>query len=298
MNKDKFMKCQLCPRNCSCDRTNGETGFCGETETVRIARAALHEWEEPFISGEKGSGTVFFSGCNLRCIFCQNREIALSNRGTSLTIKELAEVMLGLQKEGAHNINLVTAGHFAPAVVRTLLLAKEKGLTIPIVYNTSGYETVETIQCLRGLVDIYLPDFKYMDPVMAGNYSHAPDYPEVAKAAIAEMFSQTGPILCGENGLLQKGVVIRHLVLPLGVKNACEVIDYLYDTYGDTVYLSIMNQFTPVCTQDKFPQLNRRVTKREYEKVLSHAISRGVTNAFFQEGETAKESFIPDFNLG
>lgn len=301
MKTEVFMnwlkKCRICPRECVCDRMNGATGYCGETAEIRIARAALHFWEEPFISGTKGSGTVFFTGCNLKCVFCQNAEIALSQHGMEVSVPRLADIFLSLQDEGAHNINLVTAVHVVPGVREALLLAKEKGLHIPIVYNSSGYEKVETLRTLEGLVDIYLPDFKYMDETLAADFSQAPDYPKVATAAISEMFRQTGPICHGDDGMLTKGVVVRHLLLPLGVRNAKAVLDVLRETYGNDIYISIMNQFTPVRTIPEYPQLNRRVTAREYKRVLDYILDHGMENVYFQEGETARESFIPAFDL-
>lgn len=290
-------ECRICPRNCAVNRCGGKVGFCGETDQIRIARAALHFWEEPFISGEKGSGAIFFSGCNLKCIYCQNAEIALSAKGKAFSVGELAGIMLDLQEQGAHNINLVTASHVVIQVREALILARKKGLHIPVVYNSSAYESVETIRLLEGLVDIYLPDYKYMDATLAANYSHAPDYPHVAAMAIAEMFRQTGAPLYDETGMLLRGVVVRHLVLPFGVRNAKAVLDYLRETYGKMILISVMNQFTPVRKTDAYPHLNRRVTKREYENVLSYVIEHGMENVYFQEGETAKESFIPEFDL-
>lgn len=290
-------ECTLCPRNCLCKRTDGELGFCGEKETIRISRAALHFWEEPFISGKEGSGAVFFSGCNLRCIYCQNREIALGRKGKEVSVSRLAEIYLELQAQGANNINLVTGAHFISGIRESLLEAKKSGLIIPVVYNSSGYELPESLTLLEGLVDIYLPDFKYMDKEKAQAYSHAEDYPERAKAALAEMFRQVGEVQTDERGLLRKGMVVRHLLLPLGVGNAKGVVDYVYETYGDKVYFSLMNQFTPCITQEKYTELNRKVTAREYDRLLDYVMEKGITNAFIQVGDTAKESFIPDFDF-
>ncbi|MBQ7766643.1 MAG: radical SAM protein [Lachnospiraceae bacterium] len=290
--------CMLCPRNCRCDRSTGQKGYCGESSSVRIARAALHFWEEPVISGEKGSGAVFFTGCNLKCIFCQNASIAASEVGKEVSIEALAEIFLKLQTEGANNINLVTASHFVPQVARSIRMARKLGLTIPIVYNTSSYEKPETLQMLDGLVDIYLPDLKYMDSKLAKAYSKAEDYPKIAKAAIDEMYRQAGkPVYDEETGLMRKGVIVRHLVMPGAVGNAKAVIDYLYETYGDAIFISLMNQYTPMREFTEYPELNRKVTKREYEKVIQYALDLGIENAFIQEGETAQESFIPAFDL-
>ena len=290
------MKCNLCPRNCNVDREKN-VGFCKATKEVRIARADLHMWEEPCISGENGSGTVFFSFCPLKCVFCQNRQIAIGSTGMKVSIKRLAEIFLELQKKGAHNINLVTPTHYVPQIVEALKSAKQKGLFIPIVYNTGSYEKVETLRLLEGLVDIWLPDCKYYDKELAARYSNAADYFEVANAAIAEMVRQAGePIF--EDGLMKRGVIVRHMVLPGQTRDSRKIIEELYRQYGDGIYISIMNQYTPLPQMEKFPEINRRVTKGEYDKVVDYAISINVENAFIQEGETAKESFIPDFESG
>lgn len=293
---NKFTDCCLCPRNCHVDRTQGKTGYCGQTDQIRAARAALHMWEEPCISGDAGSGAVFFSGCPLGCVFCQNHSIAAGRLGKTIATERLAEIFLELQDQKAWNINLVTAGHFAPQVVRALELAKGQGLKLPIVYNTSGYEKVETLRMFEGLVDIYLPDFKYMDPELAGKYSHAKDYPQVAKLALAEMVRQTGMPEFDSRGMMKRGVIVRHLLLPGHVKNSKNVLKYLYKTYGDKIYISMMNQYTPMPAMKDDPQLSRKVTDREYERLIDYAISLGLNNGFIQEGETAKESFIPEFN--
>ena len=289
--------CSLCPRKCGADRDNGRKGYCGESNTLRVARTSLHQWEEPCITGEYGSGTVFFSGCGLKCVFCQNHNIADSQVGMEFTIEELADAFLRLQEKKAANINLVTAGHFVNSLVPVIQRAKEKGLVIPIVYNTSGYESVETLQRLKGLIDIYLPDCKFYDSDIAEKYAKAPDYFRVAGAAIEEMVAQVGePIFDEESGTLKKGVIVRHLILPGHTKDSREIIKYLYERYGNTIYISILNQYTPMNLWEEYPNLNRKVTKREYEKVLDYAISIGVEQAFFQEGETADSSFIPKFD--
>ena len=289
--------CCLCPRKCHADRTAGKTGYCGMDQTVRVARAALHMWEEPCISGSRGSGAVFFTGCNLRCCFCQNRDIAIGDSGLEITINRLAEIFLELQEKGAANINLVTPTHYTLHIIKALDLAKENGLRIPVVYNTSGYEKTETLKLLRGYIDIYLPDFKYMDGLLAAAYSNAPDYPEYAKRALEEMVGQTGPLkLDEETGMARSGVIVRHLVLPGHVRNSKAVIQYLYETYGDQIYISIMNQYTPMPQVTKDKLLGRKVTRREYEKVIDYALELGVENGFFQEGDVAEESFIPEFD--
>lgn len=317
---NKFTDCCLCPRNCHVNRTQGKTGYCGQTDQIRAARAALHMWEEPCISGDAGSGAVFFSGCTLGCVFCQNHSIAAGSVGKIISTERLAEIFLELQAQNAWNINLVTAGHFAPQVVRALELAKKQGLHLPVVYNTSGYEKVETLQMFDGLVDIYLPDFKYLSAELAGTYSHAADYPQVAKLALQEMVRQVGTaqfeivsgvnsgqitgevsvdIDYGDNDLerMLRGVVVRHLVLPGHVEESKNVIRYLYETYGDQIYISIMNQYTPMPgIESCYPELGRKITSQEYDEVVDYAIEIGVENGFIQDGETAEESFIPEFD--
>ena len=291
------MKCNLCPRACNVDRDSGKTGYCKETSQVRVARTSLHQWEEPCITGQYGSGTVFFTGCNLKCIFCQNHNIADNSVGQAFTVEELTDAFLRLQENNATNINLVTAGHFVKQVATALVLAKEKGLTIPVVYNSSGYETVESLRLLEGLVDIYLPDLKYFSPEVSKNYANAEDYFEVAQKAIAEMVRQVGaPVFEEMTGNIQKGVIIRHLVLPGHTKDSMAVLDYIWQTYGNAVYISVMSQYTPVVHQEIYTNLNRKVTKREYGKVMDYLLSLGVENAFIQEGEAAMESFIPTFD--
>lgn len=291
--------CTLCPRNCSADRKNGQRGICGQTEVLKVARAALHYWEEPCISGKEGSGTVFFSGCALHCVFCQNRNIANGTAGKQITGERLTEIFIELQEKGANNINLVTAGHFVPQVKQALTAARGQGLVIPIIYNTSSYENVDTIRSLEGFVDIYLPDFKFMSPDISDRYAHAPDYSTAAKAAIAEMVHQTGPACFAggnEEGLMQRGTIVRHLVLPDCVEDSKAILSYLNETYGDDIYISIMNQFTPMSGLEKYPEINRRITEEEYEEVVDYALSAGIENGFIQEGETAGDSFIPEFD--
>ena len=292
-------KCTLCPRMCDVSREKGEKGVCGQTNTLKVARAALHFWEEPCISGTAGSGAVFFSGCALHCVFCQNQMIANGQTGKEISIERLSEIFLELQEKGANNINLVTAGHFVPQIIKTLERSRKNGMHLPVVYNTSSYENVETLKQLDGFVDIYLPDFKYMDAELAKKYSHAPDYPLVAKAAIAEMVRQTGPAsFVGEDddNLIEKGTIVRHLALPGCMEDSKRIIRYLYETYGDTIYLSIMNQFTPLAHLNAYPELNRKITEEEYDELVDFAISLGVEHGFIQEGETAEESFIPEFD--
>ena len=294
---DEIMgECTLCPRNCHSDRINKKTGYCGMDNTVRVARAALHMWEEPCISGEKGSGAVFFTGCGLKCCFCQNREIAIGKSGLEISVDRLGEIFLELEEKGAANINLVTGAHYVPQIIGALKLARKKGMSLPVIYNSSGYEKVETLKMLEGYVDVYLPDFKYMESDLAEKFSHAADYPQTAKEAIREMVRQTGPVIINEDGYILRGTIVRHLILPGHTKNSVSVLEYLYHEYGDNIFISIMNQYTPVFKQEKYTELNRKVTKREYEKVLDAAVKLGIVNGFMQEGETAKESFIPSFD--
>ena len=289
--------CELCPRKCLAARGDGKAGFCGVVGPgVFLARAALHYWEEPCISGTRGSGTVFFSGCNLRCVYCQNHEISTMEIGKRVPVTRLSEIFLELEEKGAHNLNLVTPTHYALEIHEALRTARREGLSLPVVWNTSGYEDPETLKILEGDIDIYLTDFKYMDKDLAARFSKAPDYPSVAKAALREMVLQKPRLLTDEEGMLQEGVIVRHLLLPGHTKNAKDVIRYVYTAYGDSVLLSLMNQYTPVREIPEAPELNRRVTRREYEKVISFALDLGVTNALIQEGGTQKESFIPAFD--
>ena len=275
------MKCDLCPRKCLVDRKKGEKGICGQTENLKVARAALHFWEEPCISGDAGSGAVFFSGCPLHCVFCQNENIANGTVGKEISLERLVDIFLELQEKRANNINLVTPGHFVPQIVKALDQARKEGLTLPVVYNTSSYETVDTIKMLEGYVDIYLPDFKYMSPVLSKKYSHAPDYAEVAKAAIAEMVRQTGKAVFvngEEDNLILSGTIVRHLTLPGCMADSMQILKYLHETYGDMIYISIMNQFTPLSNLEKYPELNRRITDVEYETLVDYAIDIGIEN--------------------
>lgn len=289
--------CTLCPRRCHANRAAGQTGFCGQTAQLRAARAALHFWEEPCISGDCGSGTVFFSGCSLQCIFCQNHEIALGESGKVISVERLSQIFLELQDKGAANINLVTAGHFIPQVCRALELSKTHGLSIPIVYNTGSYEEVASLRLLEGLIDIWLPDLKYFSGDLSARYSSAPDYFQVATAAIAEMFRQTPTaVFDSKTGLMQRGIIVRHLMLPGQAADSKKILRYLHTTYGDAIYISIMNQYTPLAGVSEIPELNRKVTPEEYRRVLDFADRIGIENGFMQEDGTAAESFIPPFD--
>lgn len=287
--------CAACPRACGVDREKA-VGYCLQTNEIRVSRAAPHYWEEPCLSGERGSGTVFFVGCNLRCVYCQNREISRGRVGKTVSPDRLLEIFFELREKGVHNINLVTPTHFAVGLIPVLQKAKEMGLELPIVYNCGGYESVGTLRRLDGLVDIYLPDFKYMSKARAEKYSHAADYPEVAKKAVAEMVRQTGTPVYGEDGMMKRGTVVRHLVLPGGLLDSKSVLRYLYRTYGDKIIISIMSQYTPM-PDVPFPELARKLTEAEYDEIIRFAVDEGITNAYMQEGEAAEESFIPPFDL-
>ncbi len=348
--------CMLCHRKCGVDRLAGERGYCGQDARIYAARAALHFWEEPCISGTGGSGAVFFSGCSMRCVFCQNHDIALGTRGLEITPARLSEIFLQLQNQGAHNINLVTPTHFIPQIVSALERAKSHGLTLPIVYNTGSYETSEALQMLDGLIDVYLPDFKYWDPQIAQRYANAPHYRKYASAAIAEMYRQVGdpqfiplssipasdatahlaadgtasrnkadrtdpdaPISgqseadeasqspyaasssdgdadISESSLMTRGMIVRHLLLPGCSEDSMQILRYLHETYGNRIYISIMNQYTPVAPLSEYPELQRKVTDAEYDRVVDYCIDLGMEQAFIQDGEAAAESFIPEFN--
>jgi putative pyruvate formate lyase activating enzyme len=364
MMNDIYKNCALCPRNCCIDRVEGKRGFCGETHEIRAARAALHYWEEPCISGRKGSGAIFFTGCTMRCIFCQNHNIADGSVGRKISIERLIEIFFELKEKGANNINLVTADMFIPSIAEAIKRARDQGFDLPFLLNTSSYINVDTLKMLDGLIDIYLPDFKYMSEKRAMKYSSAPDYPGKAKLAIAEMYRQlsksektksvsigTEGICYSENngfsdsninyypenfglsdsnisyypkniyfsdkrmdhdqdnnrrnmicrftdhGIMTRGMIVRHLVMPGGTLESKLIIKYLYETYGDSIFLSIMNQYTPIQKQlEKYPELNRRVTAREYDEVINYALDLGVKNAYMQEGGAISQSFIPAFD--
>ena len=296
MEKNVLFCCNLCPRKCGANRKDGEIGFCGATDKVKIARSSLHFWEEPCISGDVGSGTVFFSHCTLKCVYCQNYNISTKNQGRFVTESELSDCFLDLQKQGALNINLVTPTHYVPQIIEALKIAKEKGLALPVLYNTSGYENPETLELLRGHVDIFLPDFKYFQGDLAKKYSGAADYPDIAKKAIAKMFDLVGKCEFDEDGIIKKGVIVRHLMLPGQENDSKKILDYLYKTYGDDIFISIMSQYTPLATLPKeFPELNTKIDMTVYDKLLDFAVDLGIENAFIQEEEAASESFIPEF---
>ncbi len=290
------MNCSLCPRECHALRESPETfGACQSPLAATVTRAAPHFWEEPCISGERGSGTVFFAGCPLQCIYCQNHQISRdTQKGKTVSATRLREIFEQLKAQGVHNINLVTPTHYVPAVAQALT----QPLGIPVVYNCGGYEKVETLKTLEGKVQIYLPDFKYMDENLAVECSHAPGYPEIAKAAILEMYRQVGPVVLDEQGIMQQGVCIRHLILPGHTKNTLEVINWVANTFPKgSVLFSLMSQYTPTPAVCHHPQLHRRITKREYEKCVDAMWEAGLTHGFVQELSSAKEEYVPPFDL-
>ena len=286
-------ECCLCPRKCKVNRNIGELGYCRASSKIKIGGYHLHLWEEPIITGEKGSGTIFFSYCNLGCIYCQNYEITESGKGEEITTERLSEIMLDLQKKGAVNINLVTPTHYIPQIKKALIIAKEEGLNIPIVYNTSCYEKIESLKLLDGLIDIYLPDFKYLDNEL-GKYSKVNNYFEYASKALEEIYKQVGKPKYDENGLLKKGIIVRHLVLPGHTEDSKRVLKYLYDKYQNKIIYSIMNQYTPI-RKLPYDNLNRRVTSKEYDELIDYAYDLGIRNCFIQDEESQSESFIPNF---
>ena len=288
-------KCNICPRKCNIDRTIYK-GYCGMDDTLVVARAALHMWEEECISGKEGSGAVFFAGCNLRCVFCQNRNISKNGAGKTITVDRLADIFCELQKKGANNINLVTPTHYTKQIMVALDIAKDKGLNIPVVYNCGGYESIDTIKELKGYVDIFLPDFKYVDKNISKKYSNCEDYFDVAKKGLAAMYEIVGNPQFDERGMMKKGVIVRHLMLPGHVKDSKSVLKYLHETYGNNIYISIMSQYTPLVDKDKYKEIARKLYPAEYKRLVDYAIDIGIVNGFVQEGDVADESFIPEFD--
>lgn len=286
--------CMLCPHKCGVNRYKS-VGVCGASNKLKVAYYSLHEWEEPVISGDKGSGTIFFSNCNMKCIYCQNKKISTGGYGKVISNKRLGEIMLELQERGVHNINLVTPTHYVPQIASVLHKIKDKELKIPVVYNTSSYENVGTIMMMKGLIDIYLADLKYYDDSLSENYSHCKNYFEIATMAIDEMYRQVGKFVLDENGMMKKGLIVRVLVLPGHVDDSKKIIEYVYKTYGDDVLISIMSQYTPA-NHCIYNNLNRKLAKEEYDEIIDYALDLGITKAFMQEGEAAEESFIPNFD--
>ena len=295
MTANPYKNCMLCPRRCKADRTL-RSGFCGMGADIMAARAGLHFYEEPFLSGTCGSGTVFFSGCSLGCVYCQNSSISSGHTGFRISEERLSEIFIEQQQRGAHNINIVTGTHFTPSIAAALKSAKEAGLSVPVIWNSSAYELPETLKMLDGLIDIWLPDFKTRSHELSARYMNAPGYPEAAEASLDYMVRSCGaPVFDSSTKLMTRGVVVRHLVIPGNTKDSKNVLRYLYKTYKDSIWISVMSQYTPL-SEMPYPELNRTVTSREYNSVISYALDLGITNALIQEGESAGESFIPVFD--
>jgi putative pyruvate formate lyase activating enzyme len=294
---ESLKSCRLCPRNCGVNRLEGNLGFCRAGKDVRIAKVSLHDWEEPCVSGGRGSGTVFFSNCNLRCVFCQNHKISEESYGKDVSIDRLVEIFLEQQERGAHNINLVTPTHYVPQIIEAVKIAKRDGLRLPILYNTNSYENVETIQSLDGTVDVYLADLKYYSDSYAQKYSGVSGYFLHAYTAIQEMSRQVGKPVFDSESMMQRGLIIRHLMLPGLLFDTKKIMDYIMDAYGDSVYVSIMNQYTPMHRAGQFPEIDKQLNKRHYESIIQYCLDSGMHNAFIQDPGTATEDYVPDFNL-
>lgn len=289
--------CKLCPRNCDVNRLEGQLGFCKSSENIKLAKVSLHPWEEPCVSGKNGSGTVFFSNCNLRCVFCQNHNISQESKGKEVSINRLSSIFLEQQKKGAHNINLVTPTQYVPQIIEALKIAKTNGLTIPILYNSNGYENIETIESLKGYIDVYLPDLKYFNDKYAIKYSCAKDYFSKASKAIEHMVAQVGKAKLDGEGLIKKGVIIRHLMLPGLLFDSKKIIDYIYATFGDDVYISLMNQYTPMFNACKYTEINKPLNPKHYDALIDYCLELGITKAFIQGEGTSTPEFTPDFDL-
>ena len=294
---DILRKCNLCPRNCFVNRLDGKLGYCNASNYIKVAKVSLHHWEEPGISGGLGSGTVFFSNCNLKCVFCQNYKISHDAFGKIISINRLSEIFLEQQRRGALNINLVTPTHYVPQIIDALKIAKYAGLNIPILYNSNGYENIETIRSLNGLIDVYLPDLKYYCDKYALRYSKAPNYFITASKVITEMVSQVGKVKLDDNGIIQKGVIIRHLMLPGLLFDSKKVIDFIHSTFSDDVYISLMNQYTPIHVVDKYPEINKKINLKHYNALINYCLNLGITKCFIQDSGTSSTAFIPNFDL-
>lgn len=293
---DELLKCNICPRNCLVNRYE-KAGYCGARDAVRVAKAFLHKWEEPCITGTRGSGTVFFSGCSLRCAFCQNHDISHEGTGKEISVERLGEIFLELQEKGAHNINLVTPTHYIPQIRRAITDARSSGLSIPVVYNSSGYETVEALKTFEGLIDVYLPDLKYFDSKYSLKYSKAPDYFEFASKAILEMHRQVGNPVFNDEGILVKGLMIRHLMLPGLLFDSKKIVDWVLDNLPEEIYLNLMCQYTPMYKACDYPEINRKLNQKSYDTLVDYAISMGLKNGFIQDFDSANEEYVPDFDL-
>jgi len=293
---EALLNCRLCARNCGVNRIKGDSGYCRAGKSVRVARALLHHWEEPCISGSKGSGTVFFSHCNLRCVFCQNHRISHQGEGKEISARRLGLEFLELMERGAHNINLVTPTHYVPQIIEALDYAKNEGLNIPVIYNTNGYENVETVKSLKGYIDVYLPDIKYFNDRYAVKYSGAGGYFSTVSKAVKEMVFQVGRPYFDRGGLLQRGVLIRHLMLPGLLFDSKKIIDYVYRTFGHGVYFSLMNQYTPMHRASSYSEINKPLNPLHYDGLVEYCLFIGVKNAYIQGAGTVSEDFVPDFS--
>lgn len=293
--EDLLDRCTLCPRHCGANRSGGQRGFCGAGQTVRIARTMLHRWEEPCLVGAHGAGAVFFSHCTLRCIYCQNAAISHEGDGSDVTEEELARLFLSLARQGAATLDLVTPTHYTPQILRALSLARKNGLTLPVVWNTSGYETVENVSRIAGAADIFLPDLKYAAEESGRLYSAAPDYAAAAQAAVTAMVKQLGPVQFSADGQLLRGVLVRHLVLPGHRRESIALVRWLWENFGDRVQLSLMRQYTPLFRAAEFPPLHRHLTTFEYESVVDAARALGMTRVYVQGAEAVGAQYVPDF---
>ena len=293
---EKYLeKCTLCPRNCKVNRVKGEKGFCRAENKIKVALINLHKFEEPCISGKTGSGTIFFSGCNLKCKYCQNYKISQEDLGKEISVEELAGELILLQEKGANNINLVTGFAYVPQIIESIKIAKENGLVIPIVYNTSGYENIETLKMLEGYIDVYLPDLKYYYSDLAKDLSFCEDYFEKASVAIKEMIRQVGSPIFDENNIIKKGVIIRHLVLPNHIQNSKSILKWIKQNINSKVYVSIMAQYFPTYKADKTEDINRKLIKEEYEQIEDYLYKLNLENGYLQELEENEEQYVPDF---
>ena len=292
---DLLKCCTLCPRNCKVNRTE-KIGFCGANEKVRVALVSLHQWEEPCLVGDKGAGTIFFSNCNLKCVYCQNFKISSEGYGEEISVERLADIFLEQQQRGAANIELVTPTHYVPQICVALDNAKTRGLKIPVVYNTNSYENLSTLDLLKNRVDIFLPDLKYFDDDLAKTFSNAPNYFQVATSAIKKMFDLTGENKFDSNGVMTRGIIVRHLILPNCRHDSMKILDWLHENFGNKIFISLMNQYTPLFRAGEFKKINRRLTTFEYDSVVNYAVDIGIENCYIQIGKTADEKFIPNFD--
>lgn len=290
------LNCNICPRNCNIDR-NKALGSCRSGNNIKVAKAFLHMWEEPCISGENGSGTVFFTGCNLRCVFCQNYNISQEGKGKEITIERLCDIFLELQEKNAHNINLVNPTHYTDRIREALIRAKSLGLKIPVVYNSNGYEKVETLKSFEGLVDVYLPDIKYYSDKYSIKYSKAPNYFYYASRAVLEMYRQVGSVTLDDNGIIKKGLMIRHLMLPGLLFDSKKIIDWILENLSKDVYLNIMSQYTPLYKAKDYPEINKKINKMHYETLIDYAISKGLINGYYQDFDSSTKEYVPDFDF-